>query len=111
MRRKSPTPTINAPRLLCALRLHFSTLVIDDNEMQTCCFEEPRELPYARIFRSALHPGDDVERHASAHRELALTNVSDRARSPDVSIRREMVHEVTVADWLTLRRTANGVGT
>jgi hypothetical protein len=32
--RKSPMPAVDAPRLLDALRLHFSAFVIDHDEMQ-----------------------------------------------------------------------------
>jgi len=60
VRRKSPTPAIDAFRLLDALRVHFSAFVIDDEEVQTRCFEEARELAHPRESRSLFSVGDDV---------------------------------------------------
>jgi hypothetical protein len=111
MRWKSPTPTIDALRLLNALRLDLSAFVIDDDQMEAGGLKQARELAHPRAFRSAFHPGDDVERHAGTHGEFALTNVGDRARSPNVSTCREIAHDVSVADWLALRRTVSSVGT
>ncbi len=84
MRRKAPAPTIDTSRLLDALRVHFSAIVIYHDKVQADGFEQARELLYPRVCGSALNSGDDVERQASAHSEFALTNVSDRARSPHV---------------------------
>jgi hypothetical protein len=111
MCRKSPACTINPFRLVDALGMHFSALVIDDDEMQASCFEKARKLFHPRISRGTFHPGDDVERHAGARGEFALTNVGYRARGPHVSTCVENAHEESVADWLALERSVSEIGT
>jgi hypothetical protein len=93
VRRKSPTPAVDTFRLLDTLRLHFSALVIDDDEMQSGCLEQARKVFHPRMSRSAFCSEDDLTRHSSAYREFALTKVSDRARCPNVSICRKLVHK------------------
>ena len=86
MRRKSPAPTIDTFRLLDALRVHFSTFVIDHDEMEADGFEQAREIVDARVSRGAFRSKDDLPRHTGAYREFALTKVSDRAGGPNVAI-------------------------
>ena len=47
--RESSVPTVDTLGLLHTLGLHFTAFVIDDDEMQTRCFEEARELANPRI--------------------------------------------------------------
>ena len=96
MCRKAPTPAVDAFRLLDALWVHFSAFVIDDEEMQTRCFEEARKLLHPCRLRGEFRLGDDVMRYASAHRELALAQIGDGTRGPEVPICRKLTHELSV---------------
>jgi len=83
--------------LLDALWVHFSAFVIDDEEMQTRCFEEARELAHPHESRSVFCVGYDVVGYAGAQRELALAQVGSRTRGSNISICREFAHESRVA--------------
>lgn len=110
MRRKSPTPTIDALRLLNALGLYLSAFVVDHDEMQTHCFEDARQLADSCESWSVLCVGHDVVRYARARRELALAQVGSRTCCPDVSICWEFAHESSVAYRRSLRVTLGGFG-
>lgn len=111
MRRKAPTPTIDAPRLLDALGLYLPPFVVDHDEMQTRCFKEPRHLADSCESWSVLCVGHDVVRYAGAQRELALAQVGSRTRCPDVSICWEFAHESSVAHRRSPRVTLGSFGT
>jgi hypothetical protein len=111
VRRKAPAPTVDALRFLDTLWLNLSAFVIDDDEMQPRCLEEAREVVHPRIARSVFRLGDDVMRHTRTHCEFTLAQVGDGTRSPNVSIRREIAHEVSVADCRALSGTVSGLGT
>jgi hypothetical protein len=96
MRRKSPTRTIDPLRELNVLRGDFSAFVVHHDEMQTHCFQEPRELPNPGVAGCAFDPGDNLVSNSGTHPELALTKVRDRARGPKVSVRCEIVHKASV---------------
>jgi hypothetical protein len=64
VRRKSPTPAIHTLRLLNALRLHLSTVVIDHDEMQPDSLKQLCELAHSRKPRSVFCVGHDRVGHA-----------------------------------------------
>jgi hypothetical protein len=97
MRRKSSTPAIDTLRLSHVLRLDFSAVVIDDDEMQTRRFKKSRELLHPRTLRSVFGLGDDAVRDTGAHREFALAQVGNGSRGPHVPVGREVAHKGSVA--------------
>jgi hypothetical protein len=108
MRRKSAAPAINALRLRRILRPDLSALAVDDDQMQTRCLYQARELLNPRMPRGVLGVGDDIVRHASTHREFALAEVCDRARGPKISIGREIIHEAIVVHGSPVRSASQG---
>jgi hypothetical protein len=84
MRRKSSAPAINALRLGRVFRPDLSPEVIDNDQMQSRCLHQARELLNPRMLRGALGVGDDIVRHAGTHREFALAEVGDRTRGPKI---------------------------
>jgi hypothetical protein len=104
-------PTVDTLRVLDALRLHFATVVIDDDQVEAGGLEEGCELAYPRKSRSVFCAGDDVVRYAGAQRELALAQVGHRTRCSNVSIRREFAHRSSVTYRRTPRVTVGGPGT
>jgi hypothetical protein len=70
---KPPAPAVETVRLVHVLWLNFSTLIIDDDEMQTRRLEEARKLLNSRTLGVVLGAGDDVVGYTSPHRELTLT--------------------------------------
>jgi hypothetical protein len=93
MRRKSPTPTVDALCLLDALGLHFSALVIDNDEVKADSLKKPRELLHPCALRGVFSLRDDGVRHARARREFTLAQVGHGTRSPKVPICRKTAHE------------------
>jgi len=93
---KSPPPAVDALCLFDALRVNFSPLVINDDEMKTDSIQKACEVVQPRELWRAFRLGHDMERHTGARREFALTEVSEGPHGPKVSICREVVHEVSV---------------
>jgi hypothetical protein len=108
VRRESPPPAVETLRLLDALRLDLSAIVIDDDEVQTRCFQEARKLVYPRISRGRFRLGYNVVGHAGARREFALADVGDRACGTDVSIGWKVGHELSVAYRVGFVATPSG---
>ncbi len=97
MRGKSPPTAVEIPCLLDALRLNFSPVVIDDDEMETDRVQKACEVIQPCELWRAFRLGYDVTWHACAHREFALTEVRDSTHGAKVSICREVFHEASVA--------------
>ena len=102
MGRESPAPPIDTVRLMHVFWLDFSTLIVDDDQMQARGFEQSRKLLNPGTVGVVLGVGDDVVSHPGAQRKLTLTQVAHSPRRPNVSICRKVAHEPSLVRWRAL---------
>jgi hypothetical protein len=104
-------PAVHALSVLDALGLHFATFFIDDDQMEADRFQQVRELLHSCTLRTVFGLGDDAVRHPGTHREFALAQVGDGARSPKIAICGKVTHEVSVAVWRSPLASSESLGT
>jgi hypothetical protein len=92
VRRITPPTSVLPRALLFGFRRKFSTVVIDNDQMQPCNFEQTMEVSDPREPRIALRARDDLSWDSSTKRHLTLAEISKLARSAQIPIDSEALH-------------------
>jgi hypothetical protein len=91
-------PRVSAPAavfpsaVLLGLWLERSAFVVDNDEMESGCFEQAHKIGGAYQMRLGLSIDNYVTRHGGLERQFALTEIGSFPRSAYVSVGREVDH-------------------
>jgi hypothetical protein len=90
--------------VLLGFRRKFPTLVIDNDQMQPCNFEQTMEVSDPRNARPALDSRDELVRNACPLCHLTLALISVPPRRAQITIDREVLHVQHCAPLLAAHR-------